>query len=975
MANKPVDAAIFQIKGGGYYKVPLTPLTSFTFAPDAITVKNAGGTGVIPRADYVQPPPPSPPPPVPVTGKLSGVKWTQPDAIHPQSGYGQVIGWAEPVGGIGPYVYGFKNTDGQKYRIYANTGIVDGYWAQFGPSADTITITITDARRDVAVSDPIAIRKTDGTTPVATLNSRAQIDNASADTYHYGPWLRPLVGDTAGAKWAIKSAALPTGWTYTSDFTYPAPTIAPGDYSLSWTWASVADPTKTLTLARTATVRAFTPIDAIEVVQTAPISTATPVGTIVGELRATTPTNTPVFSIAASILEVVPGTRQIRLARAATNAGPLAFSVTVTDGHATRTDQATWTVLQGETLAPEAMTLPVAKLDNSTPGQVVGTASVQGYTGGTWRVSEQPGHLLATKDQYGNPYPYQIDAKTGRITTPLDCLLSAPRPEYGWEQDQVTLVWSSDDGTKVCQRTFPIPVVEAPSVTFYVGRGMKAAHGAQGLETIGDANRLCSNFHPGKRYVFKLAQDADPDYYTDGTRAYELRMGWFGPCRVEWAEPGKRPRLGGKADNTGITGVAGTAGVSLGTGGTGYGKGHLIASHGDVEFVGLEISGAHGGGQALGREAIRKDGNTYGHLAVTDCYIHDCDQGIETGVCHGIITVQRTTVRRCGGATVGAGLTHNFYVGAMRKAVVQDCVTEEALWGHLFKCRARELIFTGNRVVDSSSAAAACCMDICNGGAALVQDNFFFKGPMAANPFAINYGAEGKLWDVNAIDVSGNTIIAGAISYGGNFGPITAVQMYPIGGKLTGDGNRVWLPPLGVLISDPLKGTFTNTSMLVTPPPIARTDPSTGATLAQLRKPYRHRQINESRRVYSPGFDGVCQETDTIDPRVAHDTRSKVFVATAMTDVDSWRNADFTLKPDPFGPGTKWAFSTARVYNSTDPAIWVKASALSVEWTEAGDATVYYEGGLAPGGYHFRLVATAADGVTTCDQRYLLAVA
>jgi hypothetical protein len=58
MTNKPVDAAIFQIKGGGYYKVTLTPLTSFAFAPDAITVKNAGGTGVIPRADYVPPPPP-----------------------------------------------------------------------------------------------------------------------------------------------------------------------------------------------------------------------------------------------------------------------------------------------------------------------------------------------------------------------------------------------------------------------------------------------------------------------------------------------------------------------------------------------------------------------------------------------------------------------------------------------------------------------------------------------------------------------------------------------------------------------------------------------------------------------------------------------------------------------------------------------------------------------------------------------------
>jgi hypothetical protein len=126
-------------------------------------------------------------------------------------------------------------------------------------------------------------------------------------------------------------------------------------------------------------------------------------------------------------------------------------------------------------------------------------------------------------------------------------------------------------------------------------------------------------------------------------------------------------------------------------------------------------------------------------------------------------------------------------------------------------------------------------------------------------------------------------------------------------------------------------GSLANTTPITVPPPIARTDPGTGEVLSPLRRPYRHRQINDAAGLSE--LQRSVPGDDTLDPRVAHDAiGAKLLVATATPDIDSWRNADGTLKPNPFGPGTKWAFSTARVYNSTDPAIWVKASALSVEW-------------------------------------------
>jgi hypothetical protein len=885
--------------------------------------------------------------------------------VHPASAIGQYVGWAEPIGGIGPFSFALTKADFSKFRINPATGLVLGYYAAFGAGVDTFQVVITDGRGTVATSDLITVAKTDGSGPVMTQNNRSVVDTATSDAYHNGPSLTPQLVDPADKTWTLKlynpDGSVNTKWVGGNGNVYwgALPMVA-GDYPIVFTWTNGAG--AKLSLSRTVSVRDYAPIGAIEVGQFAPISTATPVGTIVGELRATTPMNTPTFSLTSDVLEMVPGARQFRL-KAPPQAGTLGFQAAVRDNRATRTDTLSLTVLQGQILDPKLMTLAVnPSLDNSNPGQEIGTAQLQGASGGSWRISAQSGfNPLATTGAYGNAARYQQDPKTGRVYTPPGCLLSAARPEYGWDQDQITLVWTSDDGTKVCQRTFPIPVAEAPAVIYYVGRGMKARYGVQGLETIHQANVLCVGFHPGKKYVFKVAQDADPDYYTDGTRGDDTKGGWIGPCRVEWMMPGTRPRLGGKADNTGVN-----------TGITSYGKGHLLASHGDVEFVGLEVSGVHGPGASSGMEACRKDGNTYGNLAVVDCYFHDCDQGIESGVCHGYVTKLRTLIRRCGGASVGAGLTHNAYIGAVSKMIMQDCATEEVLWGHLFKSRARELVITGSRFIDSSTTSAACCIDICNAGKATLRNNFFWKGPMAANPAAINWGAEGKLWDVNTLDVSDNVIVVGAISNGGNFGPVSAVGVSPIeGATITGSGNQVFLSPLAQLVWP--SGSLGSTTPITVPPPIARTDPGTGEVLSPLRRPYRHRQINDSRQAY-PNFNGVCQETDTLDPRVAHDAvGAKLLVATATPDVDSWRNADGTLKPNPFGPGTKWAFSTARVYNSTDPTIWVKASALSVEWTETGDATVYYEGGLAPGGYFFRLVATGPAGAIS-DQRYFLVV-
>jgi hypothetical protein len=971
-----------------------------------------------------QPASPTPPAtPTPTSGttgrppKLSGIKINQPYPVGPDSKFNTIIGWAEPIGGIGPWSVNLTNDANGKYRMDNGRVAVSGV-SSLGAADDTITIQVFDGRGDSAIGSFKVNKTADGVSGLALntsnptyafsplVNGQVRVDIApSWVPVAYGAKHGDVRGDGIGV-WVQGSAKVVNGqlaatphpiWTAGGGSIYArqggvAPAV--GEYPVTITASNPSGDVQFLDV--TLKLLPIPTIDYIEFNQQHPVSTATAAGELIGVVAVTTPTDgAPQFSIidATGTLFVDPVTRIVRVVKPPTKAGPLTFTVHVGigSGVASANQDYTINVLQGQFLDPSLMTLPVnPDLDNSHPAQVIGTATVKGQTGGIWRVQSQNNfNVDATTGWWPTPARYQVD-NTGRVFTGANVLLSYQNPAYGYEQDRITLTWTSDDGATTCTQSFAIPIKEAPETVFYVGKGAVAQYGAdKAFETLLEANKRFNRWHPGMKVRLKCLQEPvdQPEYYTDGTRAYETKDGWVGPIAIDVADLTKRPRGGGRSDNTGVS-----------SGITSSGKGFFLFSDGDAELIGWRVADVHGSGGNAGVEGVRKDGNTYGNLAMIDVQIDNCDQGFESGPIHGRIYHKRVVIRRCGGASVGSGLTHNVYCGAVDQILAEDSFYGEALWGHLFKSRAKKTIIRNCRFLDTSSTAAACPLDICNFGDVTIEGNFIEKGPMAANPSAINLGAEGSSADLNLAHINNNTIVVGAMSYGGNYGQCVAVMHYhlpPINNgppsKIVGDGNKIWLSPFSVIVGDdtanylnnapvpPDSTVLTNTTLLTGAPPVMDlTNPTTKQPFQPFSvRPYRHSQILESRQPY-PNFNGYLQEVP-LQMQVAANAPAGtvVFAGRGVTDI-AYAGPSVPA-PERFGPGATYAFnmtgSNSWIYgHSANPTPWAPDGAFGLTTNPDGTYTVTYQGGLQPGGYYLRIVGTASSGGYVTDQRVFVKV-
>jgi hypothetical protein len=871
--------------------------------------------------------------------------WTQRYPIGTNSKFKIPVGFFTVTGGIGPHQIALS--DYSKYRFTApNEFTLRTDEGPVGAGVDTFTAYAIDGRG--VKSDPITvtIHKADG--DGAGLNSPNPVQSFSpvwagrlrTDAY---PLLSPGAygpghGDTRQDRVSVVD---PKGvWASFGAGLYSPKGLPPvGEYPV----------TITVTNAGTGVATSFDETIVVvppsEIVgaffQTAVWTDTTPPGTDIGFAAATTPDNNPSFVLNTPNLIITAARRVITVSNPPV--GDFVWGLTVSSGGTalSKTIQIKTTVLKGTSLSPTDMTLALNPLDNSTPGQKVGQVAVKGRTAGKYIILAQSGYNpLAAEGRWGTPARYQVDP-AGLIYTPADCLLSFQDPACGWEDDQITVSWTSDDGLTTCQQAFTIPVKDTMSTTLVRVRGDLNPHASAAL---------VNKPHPGAAYYLQL-QPAGPDAYTDWTRGEDTKGGIVGPTTIELMDG---VRIGGKADNTGVN-----------SGITSYGKGHIIAANGDVRLRGTGvISGVHGSGSADGKEGFRKDGNTGGNFDLQDITIQDCDQGIETGPCHGYGYAARVKVRRCGGASVGAGLTHGFYIGSLSKFVLEDSYIDAVLYGHLLKLRARQGIIRRCTIIDSG--AGACCIDLPNGGEWLLEDNLIVKGPHAANPSVINFGAETAgspgPWAINHLTLNRNTIIAGGISYGGNYGPIFAVTHYhtpsAIPSVVDGTDNQIWLPPLGQVASDitayakPGTTNLTNTRILKVPPKIPFLP-------SLMTRPYRRRAITETAQY--PNFNGVPVLVDNPFPYIT--APGIVATLTPTRDIESGI--------DSFLAGFTSGISQDGVHDThSNPTPWAPIDAFRMD----GKGLIY-NGGLAPGGYFVQPQFKTLDGGVVANHRMLATIA
>ncbi len=167
----------------------------------------------------------------------------------------------------------------------------------------------------------------------------------------------------------------------------------------------------------------------------------------------------------------------------------------------------------------------------------------------------------------------------------------------------------------------------------------------------------------------------------------------------------------------------------------------------NIEFSGARVRDRNGA-------ALRVEG---ADLHVTNCYIHDNENGILTGANpDSEITIENSEFAFNGD---GSGYTHNLYIGRVKSFNFVGNLSHHARVGHALKSRALNNRIFYNRLMDSHDGNASYLIDLPEGGFSLVLGNVIQQGPKAENSALLAYGAEGLGRGNNALYVAFNTFV------------------------------------------------------------------------------------------------------------------------------------------------------------------------------------------------------------------------
>ena len=208
------------------------------------------------------------------------------------------------------------------------------------------------------------------------------------------------------------------------------------------------------------------------------------------------------------------------------------------------------------------------------------------------------------------------------------------------------------------------------------------------------------------------------------------------------------------ANNLTICGVGGRARLFAG-GKSAGGKAIWVVAGSNitidsVEFHDTVVPDRNGAG-------IRMEHKT-GDLRIINSGFFDNQNGILTTSSPVTLTIERSEfARNSNGGTDGQ--THNLYVGAIDKLSVSNSYFHEARYGSNLKSRAKVSVVENSYLMDGANGPSSYLTDFSNGGKVVLRGNMFHKGPMAPNRVAIQYGAEGRRWTDNTLEMTNNTVV------------------------------------------------------------------------------------------------------------------------------------------------------------------------------------------------------------------------
>ncbi len=165
------------------------------------------------------------------------------------------------------------------------------------------------------------------------------------------------------------------------------------------------------------------------------------------------------------------------------------------------------------------------------------------------------------------------------------------------------------------------------------------------------------------------------------------------------------------------------------------------------DFIGCTVPDRNGAG-------IRVEA---GSLTLVDCGFRDNENGVLTANDDSI----ELDIVDCdfGAIALRSGLTHNCYIGAIRRLAVTGSYFHGGLLGHLLKSRAAVNHILYNRLTDEIGGRASYELEFPNGGVAVVMGNFIMQASTTENPHVISFGVEGAKWPRQALYLVHNTLV------------------------------------------------------------------------------------------------------------------------------------------------------------------------------------------------------------------------
>jgi hypothetical protein len=203
-----------------------------------------------------------------------------------------------------------------------------------------------------------------------------------------------------------------------------------------------------------------------------------------------------------------------------------------------------------------------------------------------------------------------------------------------------------------------------------------------------------------------------------------------------------------------------------------------------VEFSGAVATGRNGAG-------IRLEGTG---LTLLECYFHDNENGVLTGVnTESDIVIERSEFAYNGH---GDGYSHNLYIGTVRSLTLRFNYIHHAKVGHNVKSRALSNYIAYNRIMDERDGSSSYAIDLPNGGTSYLIGNVIQQGPATQNRSIVAYGAEGFRNTGNELYLINNTLIDD-LPVGGRFVAVWAgaKALRLVNNIFSGNGTLL-LPPM-----------------------------------------------------------------------------------------------------------------------------------------------------------------------------------